>query len=162
MLKRLKGLRSKDKKKYRTVMAKNLARKGKKNAKMSKEQVRSLVSDLKETFTAERSKVLRSKEGYVFLDMSEYAFHWKNRKGGSLKTYEKEFSKQIEKRSAITMVHKTRGKLLGVEKPPELDGEEVLKVAKQLKSGSQIGADKIASLSRGFQTSNGGRIINKN
>ena len=51
---------------------------------------------------------------------------------------------------AVTLKHKTRGTLLGVEKPPELNASDILENGTSSSSRAPIGADKMNMMGKGF------------
>ena len=147
--KQLQRMKTKNPKSYHEIM-KDICNK-KKGSTLGQEKLEKMVKTLKKN-AASRAIVCTDKEGLVFLDEDEYVYHWKTRKGWAEKKSRKKFKREIILPDAVTKTHAKRGILLGVEKPPEMDKADVVKMQQQIKGkiGGLLEQSDLEQLAKGF------------
>ena len=147
--KQLQRMKTKNPKSYHEIM-KDICNK-KKGAYLGQEKIDKMVKTLKKN-AASRAIVCSDKEGLVFLDEDEYVYHWKTRKGWSEKKSRKEYKRELNLPDAVTKKHAKRGILLGVEKPPEMDKSDVIKMQQKIKGkiGGLLAQADLEQLAKGF------------
>ena len=147
--KQLQRMKTKNPKSYHEIM-KDICNK-KKGAYLGQEKIDKMVKTLKKN-AASRAIVCSDKEGLVFLDEEEYVYHWKTRKGWSEKKSRKAYKRELNLPDAVTKKHAKRGILLGVEKPPEMDKSDVIKMQQKIKGkiGGLLAQADLEQLAKGF------------
>ena len=154
----LKKMKRTEPKKY-ALMLKKLAESpnAKKGAQFTPAML-DIVSDGVTKSKISRTTAMEGVEGYIYMDREEYQFHWKTRKGWGKKHAGRQFDMKINDAKSSTMVHKTRGKLLGVEKMPEANKIESLVLSKELEAQDrQLTNQEIESVATEFEGAKQGK-----
>ena len=99
----------------------------------------------------ERSDELKENEGYEYFDEEEFIQHMRTRRGWSMKRARRVFVREWEKDDAVFFEHKTRGTLLGVEKPPTTDTSKSIKLGQHKQQKGPVDAADVNAMMYGFQ-----------